>query len=279
MRTTLVLWDIDYTLLVSGPAGRSVYPRAFTELTGAPPLSTVPTEGRTESAIMRELLTAHGVTGITDEEAERAMVAALRRASPELRAQGRRLPGALEALTALRDDPRVVQSLLTGNLRPNAVLKLRTFGLEGLVDFEAGAYGSDRSVRSQLVPLAQQRAAARSGTDFDRNNTVLVGDTPHDVAAAREGGARVIAVATGPATASELLGAGADAVLPDLRDTARVVASLVGTASTEQIGDTSEDVTFEPGKEAAHGCVDSTGSPGVGDHPGTGHGDNDRPPT
>ncbi|MFJ4918759.1 HAD family hydrolase [Streptomyces sp. NPDC088725] len=228
MRTTLVLWDIDYTLLVSGPAGRSVYPRAFAALTGTEAPSTVPTEGRTEPAIMAELLAVHGVTDIRDKDAADAMITALRDAAPQLLSQGRRLPGALECLTALHGDPRGVQSLLTGNLRTNAELKLSTFGLDGLVDFEAGAYGSDDSHRPRLVALAQRRAGDRYGTVFDRDNTVLVGDTLRDVAAGREGGARVVAVATGQDGAEELLAAGADVVLPDLRDTELVVRTLLG---------------------------------------------------
>lgn len=120
MSTTLVLWDIDYTLLVSGPAAKAVYPRAFTALTGRTAHSTVPTEGRTEPEIFAELLALHGVSGIRDEDAAEAVAAALREGEGELREHGRRLPGAVECLTALRDDPRCVQSLLTGNLLPNA---------------------------------------------------------------------------------------------------------------------------------------------------------------
>lgn len=228
MRTTLVLWDIDYTLLISGPAGKSVYPRAFTALTGRAPESVVPTEGRTEPGIFAELLALHGVSGIRDEDAAEAMAAALRDAAPGLLEHGERLPGALECLTALRDDTRCVQSLLTGNLLPNARLKLRTFGLDGLVDFDSGAYGSDLRPRPELVAVAQRRAGERHGTVFDRDNTVLLGDTLLDVAAGREGGARVVAVATGHDSAEELLAAGAESVLPDLRDTGSVVETVLG---------------------------------------------------
>jgi phosphoglycolate phosphatase len=183
---------------------------------------------------MADLLARHGVTGITAEDAAAAMTAALREADGELRAQGRRLPGALEVLTTLREDSRGVQSLLTGNLRPNAYRKLAAFGLEGLVDFEAGAYGSDDPVRARLVPVAQRRAGERYGVRFGRANTVLVGDTVRDVAAGVEGGARVVAVATGPDTEADLRAAGADAVLPDLCDTGRVLTHLFGEARPGQ---------------------------------------------
>jgi phosphoglycolate phosphatase len=228
MRTTLILWDIDHTLLVSGPAGASVYPRAFTELTGARPALTVPIEGRTELEIMHELLAVHQITGVSDAQASDAMTRALRSALTELLAHGRRLPGALEVLTAFHHDPRVVQSLLTGNLRANAEVKLRAFELDGLVDFEAGAYGSDDAVRSRLVAHAQRRAGRRYEGTFDRRNTVLIGDTTRDMAAGRAGGARTVGVATGPDSAQDLLAAGAEAVLTDLRNAVDVIAAFLG---------------------------------------------------
>ncbi|MER6169073.1 HAD family hydrolase [Streptomyces violaceorubidus] len=234
MLTTLVLWDIDHTLLDSGPAGPAVYPRAFRALTGSAPEVAVPTEGRTEQAIMGQLLEVHGIHGISGAEAAAAMVTALRELDDELRSGGRRLPGSLEALTALRADPRAAQSLLTGNLRPNAHRKLAAFGLDRLVDFDAGAYGSDHPVRARLVAVAQRRASDRYGMRFGPEDTVLVGDTLRDVAAGVEGGARVVAVATGNDGAEELLAAGAETVLPDLRDTSRVVGALLGGRQRER---------------------------------------------
>jgi phosphoglycolate phosphatase-like HAD superfamily hydrolase len=56
---------------------------------------------------------------------------------------------------------------------------------------------------------------------------VLVGDTPLDVAAGRAGGARVVAVATGPYSVAELRATGADAVLPNLGDTAATLAAVL----------------------------------------------------
>jgi phosphoglycolate phosphatase len=76
------------------------------------------------------------------------------------------------------------------------------------------------------VGVAQRRANARHGVTFDAGSTVLVGDTPLDVVAGRDGGAFVVAVASGRSTEAELLKAGADVVLPDLSDTAAVLQAL-----------------------------------------------------
>lgn len=206
---TLVLWDIDHTLIASGPAGPAVYPRAFTALTGARPRRLVPTDGRTESAIMRDLLRSNGVRGVSNAEAARAMCEALAAHEPELRDHARALPGARDCLLALRDRPEVVQSVLTGNLRPNAELKLGVLDLDALVDFDVGAYGSDDAVRSLLVPVAQARTRQRHGFAAGAESTVLIGDTVHDVAAGTANGVRVLGVVTGPASMAELTAAGA----------------------------------------------------------------------
>jgi phosphoglycolate phosphatase-like HAD superfamily hydrolase len=123
---------------------------------------------------------------------------------------------------------RVVQSVLTGNVRAMAEMKLRALALNAHLDLEIGAYGESHEVRAELVHLARDNAARRYGTDFSGPATVLVGDTPLDVAAALETGARVVAVATGGTTAARLAASGAHAVLPDLTDTEAVLAAILG---------------------------------------------------
>jgi phosphoglycolate phosphatase len=145
----------------------------------------------------------------------------------DLRARGRALPGAEAALARRQRTHGVVQSLLTGNVERNALLKLGAFGLAPYVDFAAGAYGSDHRVRGELVAIARERASGLHGVALGPGDVVLVGDTPLDVAAAREGGARAVGVATGPYDEAALAEAGADSVLADLRDTDAVVREVL----------------------------------------------------
>jgi phosphoglycolate phosphatase-like HAD superfamily hydrolase len=123
---------------------------------------------------------------------------------------------------------RVVQSVLTGNVRQMAEIKLGAVGLDANLDLETGAYGDSHEIRSELVHLARANAARKYGREFAGTATVLVGDTPLDVAAARATGARAVAVATGGTSADELAESGADAVLPDLTDTPAVLAAIFG---------------------------------------------------
>ena len=138
------------------------------------------------------------------------------------------MPGASAAIAALAF-PGIRQSVLTGNIKPLAVLKLRRAGLGEHLDLDAGAYGDVHEVRAELVAVARHAAGRVFGVDFPGSSTVLVGDTPLDVEAALATGARVVAVATGSYSAAELAAAGAEMVLPDLTDTAGVVAAVTLT--------------------------------------------------
>ena len=100
----------------------------------------------------------------------------------------------------------VRQSVLTGNIRPLAALKLRLAGLGSRhLDLAVGAYGDVHEVRAELVPVARLAAGRAYGTDFAGCSTVLVGDTPLDVEAALATGARAVGVATGTSPQPRLL--------------------------------------------------------------------------
>jgi len=230
----LVLWDVDFTLLSSAGLGTRLYEATFREMFGRELTVVAPKAGRTDRAILLETLT---LAGIADPRAHLdAFLAALARESATWNgstAHGstadevRALPGAAAAIEALAA-AGVRQSVLTGNIRPLAALKLGLAGLGKHLDLDVGAYGDVHEVRAELVPVARQAAAAAYGLDFDGTSTVLVGDTPLDVAAALATGARAVGVATGSFPASDLVAAGAHVVLPDLTDTALLIAAVTG---------------------------------------------------
>ena len=220
----IVLWDIDHTLIENSGVSKEIYAAAFAALTGCPPSAPVMTEGRTDRLIMADLFHRHQAEVPTWEETEGALVEAGAARESDLRQRGYVLPGAREALEALGGEPGVM-SVLTGNIAANALVKLRAFGLDGLVDLAVGAYGADCEDRSGLVPVARQRIRAAYGLPASAP-VLLVGDTPRDVQAALANGAEVLAVASGSYDMAALHAAGARIVLPDLRDTTRVMAVL-----------------------------------------------------
>jgi phosphoglycolate phosphatase len=232
----LVLWDVDHTLIDSGPAGRMLYAIAFTEMFGgqAPQPGTM--AGRTDRAIALEVLTAAGLR--QPRQLVPAFQATMAAHAPgltgALRARGRVLPGAAEALAAVASlagpDCLIVQALLTGNIRALAEVKLGALGLLDHLDLDAGAYGDVHEDRAELVPVARRNASSSYGQDFSGEATVLIGDTPLDIEAALATGARAIGVATGHFDVVQLAAAGAHCVLPDLTDTTQVLAAILAPA-------------------------------------------------
>lgn len=225
---TLLLWDVDHTLIDNGGVSKMNYELAFELLVGRTPNASPRTDGRTDPLIMEDILRDNGAA--LDEYPLEVQWAALTRAGEKNRAmlaeRGRALAGAADCLRSISEDSTFIQSTLTGNIKPNAAVKLSTFSLDQWLDLDVGAFGEDRRIRAELVAVAQARAAGRYDFRPDKDATLIIGDTPLDVRAGLDGGARVVAVATGASTIEELRSAGADAVLEDLRDVAAFQAAV-----------------------------------------------------
>ncbi len=263
----LVLWDVDHTLLAAGRGlSGELYELVFAGLFGRKLAQVAPMAGRTDRAIIAETLT---MAGIADPDRHvAAFIAGMTRQAPafaeRVRRHGHVLPGAAEVLSflgspaALDGTGRVHQSVLTGNIRPLADAKLSALGLSDLLDLDIGAFGDMHSSRWELVHVARRQAAAKFGTTFDGEATVLVGDTPLDVAAALATGARAVGVATGSYPEADLAAAGAHVVLPDLTSTARVLAAVTGNAVP---GSTGPGAGMTAARPDGPGSTGSTGSP------------------
>jgi phosphoglycolate phosphatase-like HAD superfamily hydrolase len=203
-------------------------------VTGRPLIKLPQLAGRTEPEIFFDALALNAADLNADGEAEHllepfsaALAAALEAHRDDLTRHGQLLPGAAEAVGAVAKLEGTVTTVLTGNSRPNAMLKLSSFGLEGFVDFDIGGYGSEAYPKGTLIRVARERALSKHGVTFGEDATVYIADSPRDVDAARIGGARSLAVASGRASAAELRDAGPDAVLPDLTGTAGLTALIV----------------------------------------------------
>jgi phosphoglycolate phosphatase-like HAD superfamily hydrolase len=230
--TTVVLFDIDGTLLRAHGAGARSIARALHEVFGTTGPADHRFDGKTDPQIVRELMTH---AGVADEAIDAGMDAVLARylelLEVELRdtAHVELLPGVPALLDAVEADDVLVAGLLTGNVAAGAAMKLRAAGIDPS-RFEIGAFGSDHHHRPALPPVALARARARYGASFDGSRLVIVGDTPNDLTCGRGVGARAIGVETGRYTAPELLPYEPVAVFADLRDTAAVVRALRGDA-------------------------------------------------
>lgn len=215
---TLVLFDIDGTLVQTGRAGVRGMNRAFADLFDAPDaLNGVPVAGRTDRAIVSEVLIRIGqpadtatITRVRDAYTGH-LPAAL--ADPASHPMGV-LPGVTGLLDALEQRDDVVVGLLTGNFVRGAELKLGHFNL--WTRFPFGAFGDDHAERRALVPVAVAEAAQRGHAPFAPDRIVVIGDTPLDVDCAHAYGARAIAVATGLYGEDVLRDTGAELTVPTL---------------------------------------------------------------
>ena len=228
-----VLWDIDGTLIRSNGVGSLAFERAVTHVVGSPPAARVAMAGKTDPQIAREWLEALGAAAVGTAALDALVDEVLERlehemsvARHEMTSRGHVLPGVESLLERFRDDPKVVQTVLTGNIEPNARVKLEAFGIHVLVDLEVGAYGSDHPDRTRLVPVALGRVRQLRGATVEPTRTWVVGDTPRDLLCARAAGARCLLVATGGYGEDDLAGLGADAVMADLSDVEAVAALL-----------------------------------------------------
>jgi phosphoglycolate phosphatase len=228
---SLVLWDIDRTLLYVGQIDRQVYRETFAEIVGRPP-ERFPARGTGVAMplAIRSLLLHNGVLASDVPQLLPRMVELLPQFlaahEKDLRKQGVLMPGAVSALRAVHEQTDCVPTVVTGNLKPNALLKLEAFGLDAFLDTEIGGYSSDDEHRPALVAVAQKRAQAKLGTPFTRSNTVIIGDSLEDVRTGVEGGASVIGIASGKTTACELASAGADVVLDSLEDVPQLLDEI-----------------------------------------------------
>jgi phosphoglycolate phosphatase-like HAD superfamily hydrolase len=225
----LVLWNVDLTLLDVTKVTRAAYADAFREVTGRPLVQLPQMAGRSEPEVFFDAAALNGVTPPDDTAAfSSALTAHLTKRRAELTTDGQLLPGAKEALAAVADLDSVVQTVLTGSSRPGAELKLAAFGLDKYLDVEVGGYaGSDPYPKGTLLLRARQRAVEAYGVTF--LDTVYIGDALSDIAAARTGGARSVAVASGRDSTAALREAAPDAVLPDLTDISRLIAVIEET--------------------------------------------------
>jgi phosphoglycolate phosphatase-like HAD superfamily hydrolase len=222
----LYLFDIDGTLIHAHGCGRNAFDAVFAEHHGVPDASAgIRYGGKTDPGIVDEIFRAKLGRGPSLDETAAFLDAYVPRLRALLEVQGVEvLAGVVDTLAYLAARANVVLGVATGNIRAGADAKLAAARLER--HFVLGGYGCDSHLRAELVARAIERGRARGDVD----EVVVVGDTIHDIAAARACGATVCAVATGSDPADAL--GDADAVLASMTELAAWHATRFGDAPT-----------------------------------------------
>ena len=224
---TLVLFDIDGTIVRGGPAKVSFHTAMLDTYGTAGAIDSHDFSGKTDPQIVRELLTD---SGWEDAAVDAGLSRLWDRYIEELEARIRDnpmtlLPGVADLIEALEAEPDVALGLVTGNIIRGARVKLGSVGLAER--FEVGGYGSDHEAREYLPAIALERAFEAWGVRFPAQSAVILGDTPRDVECGKHEGMRTVAVATGRIPRARLDATGADAVFDDLSDIAPVLDALL----------------------------------------------------
>lgn len=216
-RPTVLLFDIDGTLVTTGGVGRRAVERAFERHHGRPEAcSQIRFDGMTDRSITRLGLEAIGVHA-SDEAIDALLQTYLGELASELRESTphtyRVHPGVHEAIAAAGDRGMAL-GLGTGNIEQGARLKLEHVDLYR--HFTFGGFGSDHELRVELIRCGAQRGAQQLGRPLEACRVLVIGDTPKDVDAARGIGAESLGVGTGSFSAEQLLAHGATYAFDDL---------------------------------------------------------------
>jgi phosphoglycolate phosphatase len=230
MRPTVLLFDIDGTLVTTGGAGRRAISRAFEKLHGRyDACESFSLSGMTDRAIVRKALSLIGVE-VTPEAIDALIECYLAFLNEEVqRAEARSYfvhAGMREAVAEARSRSGVAVGLGTGNVRQGARVKLERVGIYD--QFAFGGFGCDHEDRVELIRHGASSGAKLLGAPLAECRVVVIGDTPKDVAAAKGIGAVCIGVGTGPYKAEALLQAGADFAFQDFTAQGAMEALLLG---------------------------------------------------
>jgi phosphoglycolate phosphatase-like HAD superfamily hydrolase len=220
---TVFVFDIDLTLVHSRGAGLRAMERTFVDLYGVPAaFAGIEFAGRTDGAILRECFLRQALDHLDIAlEIERFREIYFGHLGTALASEDlcEVLPGVQHLLDALDARSDVVLGLGTGNFRPAAEIKLRHVDLWHR--FRDGGFADDSDDRTEVIAAAIRRLTAYSGPDA---RVWVVGDSYHDVAAAKANGVPMVGVATGHCSTSELAAFGADVALQDLADVQAFIA-------------------------------------------------------
>jgi phosphoglycolate phosphatase len=232
---TVVLWDLDGTLLRARGAGARCFRDGLASMGHSWPDGPFDFGGRTDQDIAGMLLAATRSADATHDPGATATLlglveAAYAERAAEFAAATTALPNAHGAVAAVAATG-ATQTVVTGNLRSIARHKLAAVELLDGLRLDLGAFGDDHADRAALVALAVERVAAAGITTGPPATCWVVGDTPRDLAAARAAGIRCALVATGTHGADALAALDPDLVLADLHDVATLLAALTAPAA------------------------------------------------
>jgi len=228
MRPTVLLFDVDGTLVTTGGVGRRALEIAFERFFGRrDACRSFRLDGMTDRAIVRAGMRAIDVEpteALIDQVLADYLLVLAEEVAVAPDATYRVHAGMAETIDAAGAQREVAVGLGTGNIREGARIKLERVGIYHRFAF--GGFGCDAEDRHALIRRGAERGASLLGAPLEECRVVVIGDTPKDVAAARAMGAESIGVGTGSFSAEQLEAAGATRAFANLASPGAVEAVL-----------------------------------------------------
>lgn len=218
-----VLFDFDGTLADTIPHILASFRHATEDILGAALTDEVLLQDVGIPLAHQMLVLSHGDPDVADR-----LLASYRTFNHATHdAMARPFPGAIEVLSTLREHG-MPMGVVTSKGTPMA---MKGLGLFGIAHYFAAIVTADDVPIHKPDPYPIVHAAGLLG--FDVHDCAYVGDSPHDMEAARRAGAVAIAATWGVSTADALTQAGYDYMLSDIRE---LPGLLFGEASGSQAG-------------------------------------------
>jgi len=216
----LLIWDIDGTLLTVNRAGRAAMDMTFKEVFDIDrAFDLVNMSGRLDGVILREALQVHALDIEDIEALETAFYARYKGILENLLStsfEGVLYPGIRKILDLTHGDHDIINMIGTGNCKVGAIAKLSSQRIQNY--FEIGAYGDEYHDRGDLIKGAIDKAQKRYAIDFDDEDIFVIGDTVHDINAAKAAGVKSVVVLTGSDDYAKVVEANPDYIFKDFEN-------------------------------------------------------------
>ena len=221
---TLLLFDIDGTLLLTGFAGVDAFENSVKKMYNKSP-GNVDFSGGLDSENARAWISGTGE--IPTEENLKIFKSHVEKRMPTSleKCKGRVMPGVFSLLRKL-DEMKISYGLLTGNWEKTGRMKLDFYNLNEC--FKWGAWADDASTREALVPIALERAKKHGWEENE--NVWIVGDTHRDVETAHANNVKCLAVMTGchsKKIKERLINSKPDVLVKDLSDVEKIIQTII----------------------------------------------------
>jgi phosphoglycolate phosphatase-like HAD superfamily hydrolase len=223
---SLVIFDIDGTLLLTGGSGARAFNLVFEELFGVTEaFEGISAHGKTDHGLIQEMMHNKLQRPSSSDEFKQIHTRYIEEFSKDiLESPGfHLLPGVKKLLSELAALPNVLLGIESGNFEETGMMKLKRGGIDHLFSF--GGYCREAEARADFLGRAIRRGEdILSAKSKSPTGVFVIGDSAQDIEAGKAHKATTVGVATGRLSVEQLLELGADYAFPNLQDSSKFIA-------------------------------------------------------